>query len=135
MGTTEDAARFGGLELRGTRLYSGGAWSEVGGARATWWCEASSKGPDVGRAIGGLIGGAVLGALIGFLIFGGIFTMAAFAIVIGLVAGLKPVEHGKAHVVVDYPDGRRADIPGPLDDWQNAQRLAGAITGLSESPA
>jgi len=35
--------------------------------------------------------------------------------------------HGKAHVVVTYPDGLRADIPGPLHDWAAAQKPTGEI--------
>ena len=136
--TTRDSATasvpvdFGANRLVGDRLVSGSKGWIVKDSAAYLTCGQSSKGPDVGRAILGLIGGAILGALIGFVIFGGIITMAVFAIVIGLVSGLKPVEHGKAWVTIDLSDGTRQVIEGPLDRWQDAQRMTDAINALRD---
>lgn len=121
---------FGANRLTGDRLVSAGKGWIVKDSTAHCTYGESNKGPDVGRAVLGLIGGAALGALFGFLIVGGVISVAVFAIVIGLVAGFKPVEHGKAFVTIDLSDGSRTVIEGPLDQWQEAQAITTAINAL-----
>ena len=125
--STTSRIDFGANRLEGDRLTSGGKGWIVTGATAEMSYGPSEKGPDVGRAILGLIGGAILGVLFGFLIIGGIIAVAAFAVVLGIVSGLKPVEHGKAYITVDLADGARVVIDGPLDKWQDAQAMTDAI--------
>jgi hypothetical protein len=121
---------FGVYRLAGDRLAANGRGWIVNNATAYFAAGQSDKGPDVGRAILGILGGAALGAAFGFLIVGGVIAMVVFALVIGLVAGLKPVEHGNAWVTIDLADGSRTVIEGPLTQWQQAQRMTDAINAL-----